>query len=68
MKNKKAEKERLAEMAKTTTTIATTITPALRDLSDEEIMKQCGHKYKAVLGKSPISVFSDWNGHVTGLN
>ena len=64
MKNKRqVEEKRQAEMM-TTTTVATTITPALRDLSDEEIMKQCGHKYKATLGKSSISVFSNWNGHV----
>ena len=59
---KKAEAAQ-AEWLKTSTTVTTTTTPALRDLSDEQILEKCGGKYTAKLGKSDIAIFSGWNGH-----
>ena len=58
---KKAEAAK-AEWLKTSTTVTTTTTPALRDLSDEQILEKCGGKYTAKLGKSDIAIFSGWDG------
>jgi len=62
MKRKKEAEAEREFLATSTTARPTTTTPPLSDLSDDEILKKCGHKFKAVLGKSDISVFKGWNG------
>lgn len=52
-----------AEWLRTSTTVTTTTTPALRDLSDDQILEKCGGKFEAKLGKSDIAIFNGWNRH-----
>ena len=61
--NQKKAEAAQQEWQRTSTTVTTTTTLALRDLSDEQILEQCGGKYTAKLGKSDIAIFSGWTGH-----
>jgi len=65
--NQKKAEAAQQEWQRTSTTVTTTTTLALRDLSDEQILEQCGGKYTAKLGKSDIAIFSGWTGMPDGI-